>query len=285
VRGAGTIVAYAVREGVRRRVFVVVLILTAVFLGLYGWGVSAVVDEVRVAGPAGDLVEVDVVAAATLLGLSMFGTLFLGAVLAAFLTLGVVRGDAERGLLQPLVVRPVGRATLILARVAAAGAIAGVYVAAVFLGAVLITGGFTGWWPSSVAEPALSLAGAVVIVAALSVLGSVALTATANGIAVFMVFGAGLVAGLIGQIGEAISSDTLSTIGGVGSYALPFEGLYQSALSSITSDTTGLTEVVVQLGPFGGAHAGGPALVAWAVAYLLLVAAGAVAAFRRLDLP
>ena len=53
----------------------------------------------------------------------MFGTLFLGAVLAVFLTLGVVRGDAERGLLQPLVVRPLGRATLLLARfLAAAGA-------------------------------------------------------------------------------------------------------------------------------------------------------------------
>ena len=40
-------------------------------------------------------------------GLAMFSTLFLGVVLAVFLTLGAVRGDAERGLLQPLVVRPV----------------------------------------------------------------------------------------------------------------------------------------------------------------------------------
>ena len=39
----------------------------------------------------------------------MFATLFLGAVLAVFLTLGAVRGDAERGLLQPLLVRPLGR--------------------------------------------------------------------------------------------------------------------------------------------------------------------------------
>ena len=46
-------------------------------------------------------------AAATLLGLAMFATLFLGTVLAVFLTLGAVRGDAERGLLQPLLVRPV----------------------------------------------------------------------------------------------------------------------------------------------------------------------------------
>ena len=282
--GARTIVAYATRESLRRRVFVVVLVLTAVFLGLYGWAVEAVVEGSRVVGPGGGSVEVDVVAAATLLGLAMFGSLFLGAVLAVFLTLGVVRGDAERGLLQPLVVRPVGRATLLLARLAGAGVIAGAYVAAVFLAAVGITRAFTGWWPDRVAEPALALAGAVVIVAALSVLGSVFLSSTANGIAAFMVFGAGLVAGLIGQIGEVLPSETLERIGTVGAVALPFEGLYQSALAAITADTTGLTGVVVELGPFGGAREGGAGLAAWALAYLVVVAAGAVAAFARRDL-
>ena len=53
---------------------------------------------------------------AFLFGMAMFGTLFLGVVLAIFLTLGTVRGDAERNLLQPLVVRPIGRATLLVAR-------------------------------------------------------------------------------------------------------------------------------------------------------------------------
>ena len=51
-----------------------------------------------------------------MVGLAMFSTLFLGVVLAIFLTLGAVRGDAERGLLQPLLVRPVSRPTLLLAR-------------------------------------------------------------------------------------------------------------------------------------------------------------------------
>ena len=51
----------------------------------------------------------------------MFATLFLGVVLAVFLTLGAVSGDAERGLLQPLVVRPIGRSTLLLARFVGAG--------------------------------------------------------------------------------------------------------------------------------------------------------------------
>ena len=49
-------------------------------------------------------------------------------------------------------------------------------------------------------RPLLALALGVAIIAALSLAGSVALAATANGIAVFMLFGAGLTAGLLGQI-------------------------------------------------------------------------------------
>ena len=60
--------------------------------------------------------------------------------------------------------------------------------------------------------PTLGLMLGVAIIAALSLAGSVFLSATANGIAVFMVFGAGLVAGLLGQIGEALSSGTLQDV-------------------------------------------------------------------------
>ena len=77
----------------------------------------------------------------------------------------------------------------------------------VFLIATVITWALGGWWPDRVLEPAIGLAGAVAILCALSLAGSVFLASTANGIAVFMVFGAGLVAGLLGQIGEALGSE------------------------------------------------------------------------------
>ena len=66
----------------------------------------------------------------------MFGTLFLGAVLAVFLTSRRVRGDAERGLLQPLIVRPLGRRQYLAGRFLAAAAVAFVYVVVVYAGAV-----------------------------------------------------------------------------------------------------------------------------------------------------
>jgi hypothetical protein len=42
--------------------------------------------------------------------------------------------------------------------------------------------------------------------------------------------------------------------------------------------------VIVQLGPFGGAQEGGPALWAWTLVYLGLVGALARLAFARRDL-
>jgi len=277
------VAGHALRECVRRRVFVVVALLTVAFLVLYGLGAWQAFEA------TGDLesfegIDADVVAGATVFGLAMFAILFLGTVLAVFLTLGVVRGDAERGLLQPLLVRPLSRRTLLLGRWLAAAAVCAVYVSVVFLAAMVITGALGDWWPDRIVVPLLGLAVGVAIIAALSLLGSVFLASTANGIAVFMLFGAGLTAGLLGQIGEALQSDTLTDVASIASWALPFEALYQAGLSAITADTVGFTRLALDLGPFGGAQDAGPLLWPWAALYLAAVGAAATAAFARRDL-
>jgi ABC-type transport system involved in multi-copper enzyme maturation permease subunit len=280
-----TIAAYGLREAVRRRALVVVLVLTAGFLGLYWLGVDFAFEEVRRnGGDSVEGVEVETVAGATLLGLAMFATLFLGAVLAIFLTVGAVRGDAERGLLQPLIVRPVSRSVFLLARFLGAATVAAVYVLVVYFAAAGLTNAAGGWTPDRLVAPGLELAAAVVVITALAVLGSVLLSATANGIALFMLFGAGLVGGLLGQIGGALKSGTLETVAERMAFALPFEALYQDALYRITADTYGLTAFVLELGPFGGADPAGARLPLWILLYLGVVAAAATAAFARRDL-
>jgi ABC-type transport system involved in multi-copper enzyme maturation permease subunit len=246
------------------------------------WQISQEIDEIG----GVDGVEGDVVAGATLLGLAMFAILFLGAILAVFLTLGAVRGDAERGLLQPLIVRPLSRGMFLFGRYIAAATVCAAYVIVVFLAAVVITNIFIGWWPDQLVVPALQLGAGVAVVAALALGGSVVLSSTANGIAVFMLFGAGLVAGLLGQIAEpeALNSDTLETVSRTASWVLPFEALYQSALSAVTADTVGFTRFAINLGPFGGATSFGPLLAPFTVAYVLAIGAAALPAFRRRDL-
>jgi Cu-processing system permease protein len=283
MNGAATIVGYAIKESIRKKMFLVVLLLTAVFIGLFWLGTNELFQEVDdISPPAG--IDATTLVGATTLGLGMFGTLFLGTVLAVFLTLSAVRGDAERGLLQPLVVRPLGRATFLGARFAGAVAVCALYVIAVYGATVAIVQLEGGWEPDRLVAPALELAVAVSILAGLSLLGSVFLSATANGVAVFMVFGAGLVSGLLGQIGEALDSDTLRDLAHDASWILPFEALYQDGLHRLTVDTGGFTGFVLQLGPFGGAQAGGDRLFSCVVAYLALLAVVALVGFARKDL-
>ena len=101
--------------------FAVVVVLTLAFGGLYTWGASELFKDVTGFGDNEFGLDARTLAGATLLGLAMFGTLFLGAVLAVFLTLSAVRGDAETGLLQPLIVRPLGRRQYLAGRFLAAG--------------------------------------------------------------------------------------------------------------------------------------------------------------------
>jgi ABC-type transport system involved in multi-copper enzyme maturation permease subunit len=276
------IAGYAVQEAIRRRVFAVVLGLTALFVLLYALGVWQVFRRLGdIHPPAG--IEPRPFAGSTIFGLSMFATMFLGVVLGVFLTMGVVRGDAERGLLQPLLVRPLTRTELLLGRLGAAAAVCTLYVAAVYTALLLVTGLIGDWWPDRIVLPAVELAVGVIWVAAVALLGSVFLSATANGIAVFIVFGSGLVAGLLGSIGLALGSDTLKTAARVVSWVLPFEALYQDGLHKITEQTA-FAGFILRLGPFGGAHAAGPLLVVWVAGYLVLIVALALAGFARRDL-
>jgi Cu-processing system permease protein len=284
MNGVMVVAAHSLRESLRRRVFVVVVALTLGFGALYTWGASELFDDVS--GFDSNEVGLDArtLAGATLLGLAMFGTLFLGAVLAVFLTLSAVRGDAETGLLQPLIVRPLGRNQYLAGRFLAAAAVAFAYVGVVYAGAVVVTGITGDWWPERPVAAGLRLALAMVIVAGLSLLGSIFLTSTANGIGVLMVFGAGLLAGLLGSIGDALDSGTLQSIANTASWLLPFEALYRDSLRLLVEDIPGVTGAIVQLGPLGGSHDAGPLLLPWVAVYIALLGLAGSFFFGRRDL-
>ena len=99
-----------------------------------------------------------------------------------------------------------------------------------------------------------------------------------------MLFGAGLIAGLLGSIGHALDSHAIKHASTIAAWALPFEALYQDGLRMITEHASGLTGFLLQLGPFGGGYVHGWGPRAWAVAYVLVVGALALFSFSRRDL-
>lgn len=284
MKAVAVIAHYGIREAARRRSFLVVLLLTAAFLSLYWLAADHAFEQVDTA-PVNEFgIDAHVLTGAILFGLAMFATLFLGAVLVIFLTVGAVRGDAERGLLQPLLVRPLSRPVFLLGRFGGAAVVGAAYTIGLYFAALGVINAAGDWTPDRVVAPALELGAAVVVVCALSVLGSTVLSATANGMAVFMLYGAGLVGGLLGQLAEPLNSARLADVSEKVMWALPFEALYHDALYRITADSYGATRFVLQLGPFGGAQPQNSLLFPWVLAYVAVLGIAGAFALRRRDL-
>ncbi|HUS64174.1 MAG TPA: hypothetical protein VMZ28_06505, partial [Kofleriaceae bacterium] len=127
MNGFATLLVAGLREHARRRTALVALVLGALFVLLYSLGMHFIWAEVSrelEAGHTNPSEHIRELVPATMFGLSMFGTWFLSAVAATFLAAGGISGEAERGVLQHVLVRPVARHTVLAARLAAAAILA-----------------------------------------------------------------------------------------------------------------------------------------------------------------
>ena len=95
------------------------------------------------------------------------------------------------------------------------------------------------WWPKSPVGASLRLALRVVVVAALSLLGSIFLTATANGIGVLMISARACSAGLLARSATPWAANALQTIADAASWVLPLEALYRDALRLLVQASPG----------------------------------------------
>jgi hypothetical protein len=129
----------------------------------------------------------------------------------------------------------------------------------------------------------LLLALGTTAITAVAVAFSVSLHGAASGIATLMLFGVGLIGGLLEQLGRGIKVSSVRDGGEWLSTALPFEAMYQAALHEITADLEGVTGLVVRLGPFGGARDASAGLILWAVAWTAAIVALAAWRLRRRD--
>ncbi|MCW2924485.1 MAG: transporter permease subunit [Thermoleophilia bacterium] len=275
-----------VRDAVRRRLFAVLAVLSVIFVALYATGLTFVWHEAQQRALGTNDVGIDerIVIASTFTGLALFAIHFLGAVVGAFLVIGTVRGDAELGVLQALLVRPLGRTTYLLGRFAAAAVVAAAYVALMVLACFVVSRVVTGWWPDSpwLAIARMSLASVGLV--AVGLLGSVLMASAANGVTTFMVFGLALLGGLLDQLGEGISSPATRHVGQWVLRVFPFEAMYQWALDALTNETVGMERLVVTLGPFGGARSHDWGIVVGQVAFCAVLLTVASWRLRRLDL-
>lgn len=280
LRAVLVVAALDARGAVRARTVLALAVCSGLLMGLFAF---AALKAMAVARAAEGTVTEDLVGA-TLLGTAAFTCLLLGAVVAVFLAHATVRGDAERGLLQPLVVRPVSRAAVVLGRLLAAAGLSALYTALLWLASVIVMRTLGEWSPPSVVEPGLALAAAAALVALTAVAASTALSAMAAGVATLVVLGLGFLAGLVAQLGTTLGIPVLGQVADAASLALPYEALYRHVLAALAGDVGGVSVLGLAVGPFGGASALSGAGLAVIAGWALALAALALLRARRLDL-
>ncbi|MDP9382155.1 MAG: ABC transporter permease [Chloroflexota bacterium] len=281
--GALILARFTFREAIRKKMVIWVLVLSAIFVGLYAYGFSSLRSNYleRVADgqepPFGFAVFAGVM---TVLG--FYTVNFLSGVMAIFASVGSVAAEVDAGTFHAIVPKPVSRWEIVLGKWLGYALMLAAYVSLMCLSVLLVAryiGGYTP--PNRVAGSALVVLVSLVLLS-LTVLGSTFFSSLTNGIIVFMLYGVALMGGVVEQIGEFLQNDTLTSIGVGTSLVIPSDAVWRTA-SYLLQQSGGFSIQAIQT-PFTASSNPSNAMLVYAVFY----AAGALGlstwVFGRRDL-
>lgn len=271
------------REALRRRIVLVAFVMSAAFLLLYGLGLHFAATQLMKSGRAGVDELLTRAAAAQLLDIGLFAASFIIALAAVFASVSTISGEIDSGVAYAVLARPIRRSEVVLGKFLGLGALlAG--AALVLDGAVV---GLAVWqihspvtqWPAALALMAFE----PLILLGLAILGSTRLPTLANGVLCVAVYGIGLVAGFIEQIGGLIGSATMVQIGIVTSLFTPLDAVHRAALSRLLPGGLLFAQGSPGVG-IGESTTPSVWMVVYAVGYVVLAVWLAARSFSKRDL-
>ena len=221
--------------------------------------------------------------------LGLYGVQFLAALLGLFLGVASVSPEVDSGALHAVLARPISRLDYLLGRFLALAGMLTVYVV-VMSGSLLLTARVVAGYEAGDATRAVGLMILeVLVLLAVSVLGSSVLPTLTNGVIMLALFGLAWLGGVVGFIGSIPpGNELLANLGTAVGLLLPADAVWRGASYHvlppgllIASSVAGGADLEL---PFGSTTPIAPALLAWAVAYPTLCLGLAVACFRRRDL-
>ncbi|MHB1132943.1 MAG: ABC transporter permease subunit [Chloroflexota bacterium] len=272
---------FTFREAVRKKMVLGGVLLSLGFLGIYALGSHfAYADFAGSDGTAGPVDMRPLIATAMALA-GLYVVNFLAGALAIFTAVGTIAAEIDSGTLHAILPKPIRRWEVLLGKWLGYAGMLVAYQA--FMGGSVL---FIVWWIWREAQPQpvlgiALLALSTLLLLSLTILGSTFMTALANGIVVFMLYGVGLMGGFVEQIGSIVRNETMVNLGIVSSLIIPSDVLWKFAsyvLQPVDVITRGITT------PFFGSSPPSPAMIVYAIAYTIVALALAVAIFERRDL-
>lgn len=274
-----TLARFTFREAVRKRIVLAAVVLTVVFLGLFGFGTHFAVRELETSPHILPAFRPVLVSQLLLTGVWLIG--LASALLAIFAGAGSLSAEVESYTLHAIVSKPIGRWEIVLGKWLGLGTMAVAYTVVSTAAVIAIVWLRAGYVPPSPLLAVGSLALQTLLLLSLTMLGSALFPALATGIVVFMLHAIAMGGGAQEQIGFLLRNQTMQVIGVWVSLLIPSDALAKLAASALQTTTGSPTAMP---GPFTVLAAPSPWMAAYAALYLLLCLTLAIARFERQDL-
>ncbi len=277
-------IAATLKELTRKRVFLVTLIVTSVFLILFAFGIRELADTSlqNAVSPAGRLLS-----SMVMIVLGLFFAQFLAAFFVLFSAMGTVTGEQENGLLLAVAARPMPRWKLYLAKWLGHAVWVAAYSAVLFLAVVWAVHSQTGL--PILAGDLLRGLGLFVwmplVLLAVTMLGSVYLPMLGNGICAALLYGFSLFSGLVeGVTVYGGGHPALDKFVFLIDLLLPTDAVYKRGLYELLGGADWAGLALADMGPFSMPNVPSDAYLLYTLAYTALLLALGCRAFGKKDL-
>lgn len=275
-----TVAGLTIREAVRRRLLLAFVAITVVIVGLSAWGFDRLSHTRSLTSGETNLA----VPQALILFMFMFS--FVLALSASAIASPSISSEVESGVLMTVVTRPIRRTEVLLGKWLGLAALLAGYagvVCALEFGVVRWSSGFL---PPNPALVGVYLFAEGALLLTLALLLSTRMPVIAAGVIGVAVFGAGWLAGVVGTLGTTLNIGALRTVGQVGRFVLPTDGLWHAAIYYLQPPSL-IAQHFTDGGrgdPFYTQGAPSWAYLLWVVCWFLIVLVAAVASFQRREL-
>jgi Cu-processing system permease protein len=268
------------KEAIRRKIVIGALLLGAVFLVVFGLGLYFVQQDMVRTGFYGNvMVRNQMYNFMTLSGLYVVNILY--SAITVLVAVDTLSGEIASGTIHTLAAKPVRRWEILLGKWAGFALMLTLYLGLMGGGVMALAGGILGLRLHNAARGLALMWLNGMVLLAVTLLGGTLLSTLANGVVAFALFAVAVIGGWIEQIGSFVESQAAVNVGIVSSLLIPTEALWRRAayeMRSVVVDMIGFS-------PFtSSSSVPSAAMIAYAVAYALIVLALAVWRFERRDL-
>ncbi len=270
-----TIVSLTVREMFRRRLVLIAAILTVAVAVLTAFGFHALATQHYHGHPISHVRTIGVASQLLTLVAYMFSMVF--ALGGAFAAAPALSADVESGLLLPVLARPIRRSDVVLGKFFGLALFLSIYAFVAGLLEFAVVDITTGYWPPHPFIALGYLCGVAIVMLSITLLFSARLSMVASGISAVILYGVAWIIGVAADIGANVHNQAMMDAGTVSQLLLPSDAFWRIAVYHL--EPAALIATMQQSTPFTVAVPPPPAMIMWAIGWIVVVVAGACWSF------